>query len=79
MKSLYTLITEAKARNSEALENILKIYEPKLKHCLQSVPAAERSDVEQELKIKLIEMVFHYDLQAVPGFWEYSVACNSIK
>ncbi|WP_243292815.1 helix-turn-helix domain-containing protein [Bacillus sp. FJAT-47783] len=68
---LYDAMKAAKSGDSQALQQIITIYEPKVKYSLQKVPIQHHQDVEQELKRKLLEMIIRYDVKGVPTFTQY--------
>lgn len=70
-KDLYDVMKAAKRGDSQAIERIMTIYEPKVKYSLQKVPVQHHQDAEQELKRKLLEMIIRYDVNNVPTLTEY--------
>jgi len=71
---IYEYMKKAQENDKEALEHIINIFEPKVKYSLRMVPSEYREDLEQELKVKLIEMILHYDFTSTPTFTEYMKA-----
>ncbi|MEH6955164.1 helix-turn-helix domain-containing protein [Neobacillus drentensis] len=69
-KTLYQLAIKSKEDN-EAIEKVLKIFQPKIKKTLLQTGLQNRDDLEQELQIKLVSLIKMYDLDKVVGFWEF--------
>lgn len=46
--------------------------EPKIKKSVQSIPWQYREDVEQEIKLKVMESIDNVKTADVPGFFEYT-------
>jgi len=67
---LNSLIEESKT-NNEKLVQLLQFFEPKLLKSLYQTAENNREDLKQELIIKFIVAVKNYDLNNVPGFWEF--------
>lgn len=66
---LYELVKKSK-EDSQALQLIIDIFEPKIKKSLRLTTYNERDDLAQELKCKLVDSILEYDIEATPGFWE---------
>lgn len=71
MGDLANLMEKAKNRNQEALLNIIQRFSPKLKHSLFQTSQQEREDLEQDLVLKMIEVIYQYDLESTPRFWDF--------
>lgn len=53
-------------------EDILDDFQMKINYNLQKVPANDRDDLEQEIKLKIIEKVNNLlEKNNTPGFWEF--------
>lgn len=77
-KTSYQLAIESKEKN-EAIEKVLKIFTPKKKTLLQT-NSQNREDLEQELQLKLFNLIKMYDLDEVFGFWRfYEMMQNKIS
>lgn len=63
------MIKEEKHERQEAL---IRKMEPKIKKSVQSIPWHYREDVEQEIKIKVMESIGNVKTVDVPGFFEYT-------
>jgi hypothetical protein len=50
---------------------LLQMFEPKLRRSLLQTSKQEREDLEQELRIKIMEVIYRYDLESTPGYWEF--------
>lgn len=78
-ENLYQLASKAKEDN-EAIEKIVKIFTPKIKKTLLQTSFQNRNDLEQELILKLVNLIKMYDLNEVVGFWEfYKITQNKIS
>jgi len=64
------LVQEAKYDNN-ALLTLIQFFEPKLKYCLYQTHPYLREDLHQDLLIKLISTIRKYDINTIPGFWEF--------
>lgn len=69
-ETLYQLAIESK-ENNEAIEKMLKIFTPKIKKTLLQTNSQNREDLEQELQLKLVNLIKIYDLDKVSGFWGF--------
>ena len=58
MTDMYTMVKRAKA-------------EPKVNKLMKRTNPNDMADLSQELKIMLIQSAYQYDLNSVPGFWEF--------
>lgn len=74
-ESLYDLVNLSKMKDSLAIQKIIDMMKPKIKKELHNVPLQEREDLEQELKLDIIEAVYNYEME-VPSFW--SVVCSDL-
>ena len=52
-------------------EHIIKLMEPKIKKVLNRVSARDFEDVEQDLKLKILESINNVRIDETPGFWEF--------
>ncbi len=61
------------ARNSKDdiayIEKIVDLFDPKIKSSLTLTPYQAREDLYQELRLKLIDIIMNYDMDATPDFW----------
>jgi len=64
------LIEKSKSDN-EAMLRIIELFEPKLYKSLYQTAENNREDLKQDLLIKLMVSVKKYDVDTVPGFWEF--------
>lgn len=60
--SLYDLIREAQTGNKEATLTIIRMFNPKIKKSLNKTSYQNREDLEQELKLKIIQAIHKYEL-----------------
>ncbi|QSX24144.1 helix-turn-helix domain-containing protein [Priestia megaterium] len=58
-------------KNSEIYEEVLEMFEPKIKKSLLNTHFQEREDLEQEIKIKIYEKIDVLNDMYVPGFFEF--------
>jgi hypothetical protein len=70
MTDMYTIVKRAKV-DPEMLTELIKMFEPKVNKLMKRTNPNDMADLSQELKIMLIESVYHYDLDSIPGFWEF--------
>ncbi|MFJ7981372.1 hypothetical protein ACIQ1D_13905 [Lysinibacillus xylanilyticus] len=56
--------------NEEALK-IIENFIPKIKLCLHNTDYQEREDLEQEIKLKIIEKLATVRFQDAPSFWDH--------
>ncbi|MED4140176.1 helix-turn-helix domain-containing protein [Priestia megaterium] len=57
--------------NNEIYEEVLQMFEPKIKKSLLNTHFQEREDLEQEIKIKIYEKIDVLTEMYVPGFFEF--------
>ncbi|MCZ4248093.1 sigma-O factor regulator RsoA [Bacillus amyloliquefaciens] len=55
----------------DEMELLISRFSPMIKKKLSSTSYQEREDLEQELKIKIVEKADMLLCQEVPGFWEF--------
>lgn len=53
------------------IEDVIKLMEPKIKKTMYTISANSREDIEQEVKLKIIESIDNIKFDETPGFWEY--------
>ncbi|CAI9395833.1 hypothetical protein ACTQ5K_06800 [Niallia sp. Sow4_A1] len=70
MTDMYTIVKRAKV-DPEMLMELIKLFEPKVNKLMNRTNPNDRTDLSQELKIMLIESAYQYDLESIPGFWEF--------
>ncbi|WP_042477597.1 helix-turn-helix domain-containing protein [Bacillus ndiopicus] len=70
MSKMYYLVERARY-DEEALLELIKLFEPKIYKSLYFTTPSHREDLLQELNYKLINCIWKYDLNSVPGFWEF--------
>ncbi|MGM7703137.1 helix-turn-helix domain-containing protein [Pseudalkalibacillus sp. Hm43] len=68
--SLYDEVQKAKRNDREAMERILERLEPKIKHTVLSIEKKYQEDVEQEVKLRVMEAVRRYEVDDLPSFVE---------
>ncbi|MFJ3389701.1 MULTISPECIES: hypothetical protein [unclassified Lysinibacillus] len=56
--------------NEETL-TIIENFIPKIKQCLHNTDFQEREDLEQEIKLKIIEKLATVEFQDAPSFWDF--------
>ncbi|MEB2280560.1 hypothetical protein LAV73_11185 [Lysinibacillus xylanilyticus] len=56
--------------NEETL-TIIENFIPKIKQCLYNTEYQEREDLEQEIKLKIIEKLATVRFQDPPSFWDF--------
>ncbi|MCY8235272.1 hypothetical protein [Priestia endophytica] len=58
-------------------EYVIKLMDPKIKKVLNNVSARNREDIEQDLKLKIIESINNVKIDQTPGFWEFKKKIES--
>jgi len=58
---------------------VIEMFEPKLNKAVQYTSPNEQDDLSQELKMLLMKCIQLYDLDNIPGFWEFRDKINKIK
>ncbi|SDK27190.1 hypothetical protein [Sediminibacillus albus] len=53
------------------LTEIIIQMEPKIRKSIANTSSQERDDLEQEIKLKIIEIVTKGVIKDTPGFWEF--------
>ncbi len=66
--TLYELARKSKD-DIAYIEKIVDLFDPKIKSSLTLTPYQAREDLYQELRLKLIDIIMNYDMDATPGFW----------
>ncbi|MCF3942929.1 helix-turn-helix domain-containing protein [Oceanobacillus alkalisoli] len=61
-----------KYNDAESLEIVLTLFEPKIRASLKETSPQEQTDLYQELKIRVIEIIRKYDYNNTYGFWEFT-------
>ncbi|MFB4163552.1 helix-turn-helix domain-containing protein [Alteribacillus sp. JSM 102045] len=71
MVNVYTLTLEAREHNRDALAQVVEHFEPFIQKSLQQTSYKEREDLRQVLRLKCMESIFTFEVENVPGFWEF--------
>jgi hypothetical protein len=66
---LYELVKESQ-QSKEAMNELLDLFEPKLKKSLLLTQVDQREDLAQELRFVLVNYIRKYNVKSTPGFWE---------
>ena len=66
-----SLIKKAQENDTKAVESIIFRFNPKIQKSLLQTDFQNRNDLKQEVSIKMIEAIYKYDINSIPGFWEY--------
>lgn len=53
------------------IEDILSEFDTKIKLSLRNTDYQEREDLEQEIKLKIIEKLYTVQLRNPPSFWSF--------
>ncbi|HWJ79936.1 MAG TPA: hypothetical protein VNR61_17885 [Niallia sp.] len=69
MNDMYSLVREAQG-NPAMLEELISIFEPKVKNLMKRVHPNDRQDLSQELRILFLKAAINYDIDSIPGIWE---------
>lgn len=68
---LYELVKKAQQGDELALQQLIDQFEPKIKKVVNQLTVKDKEDLIQTIKVKLIEKIKHYDLDGLPGFWDF--------
>lgn len=71
MDNVFELTLEARRHNSEALTLIVEHFEPFIQKSLKQTSYKEREDLRQVLRLKCMESIFTFQVENVPGFWDF--------
>lgn len=72
MGKIYSTKNLENVYDNKNWEDILNDFQVKINYNLNKVPANDRDDLEQEIKLKIIEKVNNLlDKNNTPGFWEF--------
>lgn len=58
---------------NEEMLIIIENFTPKIKQCLHQTSYQDREDLEQEIKLKIIEKLTTKELENTPSFWNFFV------
>lgn len=73
MTRLIDLTKKVQEHNDiDSLKIVLNLFEPKIRASLKQTSPQEQDDLYQELKLRVIEIVRHYDYSNTYGFWEFT-------
>lgn len=71
MNKLYSLIKKVREEeDNEAMETIISKFKPRIRSSLTQTSIQEREDMQQEVYMKIIEVVYKYDIESTPSIWE---------
>lgn len=59
-----------KKADSEEVINIIERFQPKIKKSLSNTNYQDREDLEQEIKVKIIEKLTNIKFNDCPSIWE---------
>ncbi|MBU5355087.1 helix-turn-helix domain-containing protein [Paenibacillus barcinonensis] len=65
------LLKQARQNDTQAMESIIVKFKPKLQKSLYQTHLQNRNDLQQEIKLKIIEAVYRYNIEEVPSFLEF--------
>ncbi len=71
MGELYTLVAQTQNGDKRSLENLVKVFEPKINRLMSQTEIQNRDDLKQELYLAVIKKSKTYNLNEVPGFYEF--------
>lgn len=71
METLISLVNKAKSKDKRAMQQILTKFHNKVERSLNQTNIQDRDDLKQEIQIKIVEAVYKYDPNSIPGFWEF--------
>ena len=70
MTDMYTIVKRAKV-DPEMLNELIEMFEPKVNKLIKRTNPNDMADLSQELKLMLIKSAHQYDLDRIPGFFEF--------
>lgn len=71
MSKLYSLIKKVREEeDKEAMGTIISKFKPRIRSSLTQTSRQEREDMQQEVYIKIMEVVYKYDIESTPSIWE---------
>lgn len=71
MNHIYSTENLQNIYDNKDWEEILNDFQLKINYNLSKVPVHEREDLEQEIKLKIIEKIRLFkDKNNIPGFWD---------
>lgn len=65
--------------NTKRKRDLIQKMEPKIKKSIRHIPWQYREDVEQEIKMKVMESIDKVNTYDVPSFFEYTAKENDKK
>jgi flagellar biosynthesis chaperone FliJ len=68
--TLYELAKKSKNEDVIYTGKIIELFDPKIKSLLSLTSYQKREDLYQELRLKLLDIILTYDVDASPGFWD---------
>ncbi|SDC60617.1 hypothetical protein SAMN05421734_11312 [Pelagirhabdus alkalitolerans] len=71
MEEWRDLINRSQNGSTESTMRIIKKIEPKIKKSINQTNKQEQEVLEQELKIKTIKIIQTFNLEKIPGFWDF--------
>ena len=71
MASLYDLVEKIQKGDTDALEQMVKKFKPKVNKLLSQTSYQNQEDLRQELLLSIIIKSKYYKLDEVPGFEEF--------
>ncbi|TYR79344.1 hypothetical protein FZC66_14635 [Priestia megaterium] len=71
MVTLYELVQKVQADDQEAVKELLERLQPKINQSISFFSYGDREDIEQELKIKIIQAAKAFKLESTPSLGEF--------
>ncbi|KAB2372792.1 MULTISPECIES: hypothetical protein [Bacillus] len=65
------LESKGKSLNEDEVIQIIEAFKPKIKKSLFNTSLGEREDLEQEIKLKIVEKINDIYSDEVPGFFQF--------
>ncbi len=72
MTNLFNLIKDSQKGNKDSVVAVIEKFEPKIKSLMYQTQTGNREDLKQELFVSLMKKINDYNLEEVPGLWEFT-------
>lgn len=69
MGRLVVLSRDVKKQKPDAINEMIALFEPKIRKSSRSAPPSTRDDLEQELRLQIVKAVSRFKEPYAPDFW----------
>lgn len=70
MGRLVILVRDVKKQKPGAINEMIDLFEPKIKKSSRLAPLSSRADLEQELRLQIVKAVNHFEEPHAPDLWK---------